>query len=545
MSLVGPAALFVAIVVTYFVRAALAERRRLRFLLSDQPFRCRALLAVGDQPLRRGRLLLARDAGGESRWHARRNRTVVDLRGARVLSATVRPGGPGIRADDVLLRLRLGTGVHAWMALHEVNSAVVIRWLSDAAAAGSGSAPAEDVPLLPAYPLVPRRRLVPGILLGVAGLWLAVWAYLLASGDTVLATVVGANGDGGCAVVWFDGAVEHTSTVRCTDQPPGAARSVRVLAWPLRTQAVDPAWTGGAVLVFGLVPAAIGGGMWYARRRSRPLPAAVVSPAGQPGRRPEPAGEDLPAGPPGRPREPSGEDLPAGPPGRPPEPAGEDLPQDVLAGAGEQAATVLARLAPYAERQRPPDGWQDPRRPRGSGTRSTPWQVLRRLRLPLLGLAVVALVGVPWPYRLGGAVPLLAWAAWGLVAVTAGNRAVRQALFGRRRPALALLTANPAGRPVLLVCDPVLVPVRLLAVPLRPPLPHGAAAAFPADAALELTALGRLAAGEAVVAELPGPAARRLVPIAPAAEADRGMLGVLLDSAGALARNVEEDDDRG
>ena len=539
MSLVGPAALFVAIVVIYFVRGALAERRRLRFPLSDQPFRCRALLAVGDQPLRRGRLLLARDAGGESRWHARRNRTVVDLRGARVLSATVRPGGPGIRADDVLLRLRLGTGVHAWMALQKIDSAVVIRWLSDAAAAGSGRAPAEDAPLPPAYPLVPRRRLVPGILLGVAAVWLAGWAYLLAFGDTVLATVVGANDDGGCTVDWFDGAVEHKSAVRCTDQPPGAARPVRVLAWPLRSQAVDPTWTGGAVLVFGLVPAAIGGGMWYVRRRSRPLPAAVMPPVGQPQRLPGPAGEDLPAGPPGRPPEPAGLAR------RPPEPAGEDLPQDLLAGAGEQAATVLARLAPYAERQRPPDGWQDPRRPHGSGTRLTPWQVLRRLWPPLLGLAVVALLGVPWPYRLGGAVPLLAWAAWRLVAVTAGNRAVRQALSGRRRPALALLTANPAGRPVLLVCDPVLVPVRLLAVPLRPPLPHGAAAAFPADAALDVTALGRLAAGEAVVAELPGPAARRLVPIAPAVEADRGMLGVLLDSVGALARNVEEDDDRG
>lgn len=588
MDLLLPVILFLCGGAFQLLRLWLANRRR-RNQNPHRTYETRALLTldVGAGP-HRGRLVVP-PAPDPVRWRARRDGETVDLAGARVLAATIEPDAAGARTDDALVRLQLPDGATARVVLHEVDAATLIRRLSDAP-----DAPAGAYPTLPVRPARSRRRQVMAVLVGLSAAWLVSWVYLVAFGDTVRATVLSGDGAGGCTVAWIHDGVRHTSEIDCSDEPAGATRTVWTLAWPARGEADDPGWTTGSVLALGAIPAAIAGAMWWADRRR----ARAVPPAGRSESRPAfPLLPELQGG-------------------------------DLRLPATEPAAAVLARLAPYADRQRPADGWEKPSRPAGSRALTSPWDVARTLGPPAGALAVLLLLTAPWPYRWyvlhegptavaagtstgevqadrHGPVPgdttvrfrtpsglevradaattrdlpegtavtvryavarpgqarldgtgdgldrgtalsvagLLLGLGWGVrrgVSLLVSARAVRRALTERRRPALALLTADPVADPVLLVCDPLVAPVRLLAVPLRAPLPHGAAAAFPADAALAVTALGRLEDGAAVVTELPGAPARLLLPAMPAVEADPELLAELLDGAHALARSVEE-----
>jgi hypothetical protein len=94
-----------------------------------------------------------------------------------------------------------------------------------------------------------------------------------------------------------------------------------------------------------------------------------------------------------------------------------------------------------------------------------------------------------------------------------------------------------------LVCNSVVQPAEVLAVPLLTPLPHGAARAFPVDRALEVQAHGALSDGEAVVVDVPGVDAA-LVPAGSAWAPGNDELLMLIDAEAAFIRALEEDDER-
>jgi hypothetical protein len=105
-------------------------------------------------------------------------------------------------------------------------------------------------------------------------------------------------------------------------------------------------------------------------------------------------------------------------------------------------------------------------------------------------------------------------------------------------PAMGLLTADAAGRPLLVACSPAGAPLELYAVPLETPLPHGTAARFVAQRPLELRLRGRLADGETVIPEVGGAV---LWPTGPAWLPEPDDLVALLDSVGALGRSAAQD----
>jgi hypothetical protein len=127
-------------------------------------------------------------------------------------------------------------------------------------------------------------------------------------------------------------------------------------------------------------------------------------------------------------------------------------------------------------------------------------------------------------------------AGWLAVTLTAAVTALRSIIRTRTavaRPALALLTADRYGEPVLLACDPLATPLQLVAIPLRRPLPHDAAAAF-ANGPVEVSARGALTAGSAVLTELPTDPPAVLVPAGPAEILDPADVVALLDTAALL-----------
>jgi hypothetical protein len=141
-----------------------------------------------------------------------------------------------------------------------------------------------------------------------------------------------------------------------------------------------------------------------------------------------------------------------------------------------------------------------------------------------IALAVVVLLGV--------------WARRRARAAAAGVRAPQAAAEMPPNPALGLLTAEPDGGPLLLLCAPVVSPLRFHAMSLLAPLPHGVAARFASNPGLELRLRGRLAAGETVLAEVGGAVLR---PAGPVWLPDTDDLVVLLDSVGALTRSADDD----
>ena len=573
-----------------------AARRRRSRSRAGAEVQCRARLREGDGRGRRGRLVLS---GPAVVWRGADGRT-IDLAGADVVTAVTDPAWFLARLDDVELQMLLAGGGTAAVLLHQTDARSLINRLRDDTVpppARPAQAALPDVAALPDGAEVPERgwlravgRAWPYGLLAVSAIWWGLWTWMVLAGTTVDAAVIGGDGETYCLVRWSDDTGQvQTSDVDCAGEPVGATKRIWALAAPQSGEAMDPGWTVGLVSASGLIVAGAGGAGLLLRRR--------------------PPGADLPL-------EVSVDPL--SPLRRLPELTEQDVRPSM-----EPASAVLARFAPYAARQLPADGWEEPGERGGATTGSSPWRWGRALLAPAVALFCLTMVTGPWPYRwyalhagptatataistgeeilpeigpvpadvavrfrdptglqqqaevattralpagtvvtvryaldrpgrarLVGAgdgldraaaaaglvtVVILSWAGWRLVGVAAGDRAVRRAAAGPRRPGLALLTADPDGEPLLLACDPVLHPVRLIGVPLRTPLPHGTLTAFGATAGTDITLLGRPADGEAVITELP--TGNRLLPAAPAYDLDPPLLLEVLDSAGVLGRD--------
>ena len=574
----------VATFVVLIVRAHRARQRRAQ-VQTGGTATCRAVLSVGDRRFHTGVLLLS---GNRAIWRSRSGDEVVELSGGRVLAAG-EAAERRARAGDVLLRLTLPGPIAARLLVQEDDAVTLLDVLarSEAPAPGAG---------LPAFERPgPRRWAL--VCVGLAGLWLLWWVWVVAGGETVTATVTGGDGEGTCTVTWSapDGA-RNSGEVDCDDEPAGSSRTVWVLGWPVAGDPEDPGWTVGSVLLLGGVVALPGAVSLFRSRRRRPR-----------------AGPAQPAPEPPRVRVPD-QDVPA---------LSVD---DVRALPGESPADTLRRLAPYAARQLPADGWEHPGLPLGDGPPQTLPRVLRAVAAPgavLAGVAVLAwlLVGswyvlattttgtaqgtstgevsseLAWPLpddvtvrfrtsdriehfadvatlrslpegtpvtveyslvdpgsaRLIGpddglgrgvgisaaaVLVLLLWTGRQARAATSGIRAARAAEECPPNPVLGLLTAEGKGRPVLLVCSPVVAPLRFFATPLDTPLPHGIAGLFATSSGVELRLRGRLAAGEFVVADVGG---AELRPAGPVWAPDDEQLVSLLDSVGALVRATDDE----
>ena len=128
------------------------------------------------------------------------------------------------------------------------------------------------------------------------------------------------------------------------------------------------------------------------------------------------------------------------------------------------------------------------------------------------------------------------WAAVSIARMTRRARALRAALEEPERQALGLLTAGALGEPLVLVCDPLVAPVRFTAVPLLTPLPHGTATSFAENGATSLTVRGGPPGTlPAVVRVVGGPA---LLPAGRPYQPDAERVIDLLDSVGAFVRET-------
>jgi hypothetical protein len=141
-----------------------------------------------------------------------------------------------------------------------------------------------------------------------------------------------------------------------------------------------------------------------------------------------------------------------------------------------------------------------------------------------------------------GTLAVLGFTGVRLLRMRAGRRAVSDAVAAPARPGLALLTADPAGDPLMLVCDPVSTPVTIIAVPIERPLPGGTARAFTADRATAVEVHGRLVEDAPVAISLRAHGGGMLLPAGPAFQPDVDELREILDNAGALAASLPDDD---
>lgn len=494
MHFVGGALLGVVLVV---VRSRQARRRREELRLGAA-VRCAARLAMGGDRLRRGRLELS---GTEATWRDHRGARQVALDGARVLSA-VGAGGRTAQPEDVVVRLVLPWQATARLQLHRDDAATLIEVLEAGAAEPAGPG------RLAVASGTGRRPWWSVACLGVAGAWLLGWAWLLAGGELATATVTAGDGAGLCQVAWTSGdGRNERATVDCADDPVGAAHTVWAVAPPFRGAAVDAGLTSlaGFVLLPALLVGVPGAVRLGVLSRRQPVLGAPPVPV-------------------------TYRDLP------------ELSDDDLFLAPGEQPAAVVARLAPYARRQVPEDGWEDPRRPDGVRGPLTP----ARVGWTLIGPAGALVVAVTWldsALGIGGLLLAALWAASAGGSVVGHVRRVHLAHREPPRPLLGLLTSGEEGGPVALVCDPAAAPVRFFAVPLDTPLPHGTAASCTAGDGVVVSVRGPLTDGGTVVLELPG-AGRPLMPNGPVTEPDEWTLLSVLDSAGALTLAAEADDDR-
>ena len=355
--LVQTAAVVVLSVVVALVRSRRADRRRATVQAGDAAT-CRARLGVGTAPLTAGRLSLS---PWQVVWTARSGDERADLAGAVVLSVAAAEGAGVEAAEDVVLRLGLPDGKTVRVQLYRDDAATLQRVLSrlDAAPAAAAWSPP---------PRVHRRPWWAVCCVTVAGLWVLSWAWLVVTGHTATATVTGGDGEGLCDVSWEEaGGTRATGEVDCADEPAGSHRTVWVLGWPVTGEPMDPGWTTGGVLVVGGLVAAPGAlrlVQLRLRRRPRTVPPAAAAPL--------PREHQL---------------LP-------------DLdPTDLLPVAGQEPAAHLARLAPYARRQVPDDGWEKPGRPDGVRGPLRPVRLALGLRGPAVLVAVVLASTSWWSYR--------------------------------------------------------------------------------------------------------------------------------------------------
>ncbi|GAB4082548.1 hypothetical protein GCU67_11280 [Modestobacter muralis] len=544
---------------------------------------------------RSGRVVLS---GGRAVWTARRGGHQVDLGGAQLLSA-----GPAVgwnaEQDAVDLRLSLAGGGTATVHVDSDLAQLLTDVLPDTVPSGVSPAP------LPA-PTPPGRSWWAWVLIAAAALGIAYPAWSFTTGYSATATVVAGDrdlDDGLCPVVWEDRQqVLHTGEADCLDDAtgdddvPGTPLDVRVSGWP---DGGDPSTPGLYVfiaLLLGGPPLTVGAWrLLYLRNRRRQWLTATT-----------PAGTLDP------------------PPTGPVTPLPELTMRDVVTGHGEQPRAVLDRLAPYATRQVPTNGWSDTRRPHGARTAVPAIRFLTPLWIPLLLGGLVLVITWPQPYRwwvlqtqttasvagistgevvFEGAGPLpgeltveftgtdgalrradvatsselpagrpvrvvyatddpdrarlsgadddlgrgallgsllmatsVLVAGWRVASLARWRAWVGRTRTATARPALGLLTADAAGEPLVLLMDPVVSPLRFVAVPLVQPLPADAAAALQGGG--PVSAHGRLAAGEPVVLDVG--AASALLPTGPAASVGPGELLHLLDAAHALAPEAED-----
>ncbi|MGZ4658435.1 MAG: hypothetical protein ACXVGE_16250 [Blastococcus sp.] len=327
------------------VRAVRARHRRAA-IQTGGIATCRAVLSVGESRFHTGALLLS---GNRAVWRSRRGDETVEVTGGRVLTAREARQRKA-RPDDVLLNLTLPGQVPARMLINEHDAPTLVDVLGNSEPPAPGAAPLSAGP--------PKRSRWAVVCLALAGLWVATWVALVADGETVSATVTGGDGQGYCDVTWSDGGARHAGQVDCNDEPAGTPRTVWVLGWPATGEPVDPGWTVGNVLGLGAL-VALPGAFSILRGRRR---AGITVPD---------PGPEVP-----RVRVPD-QDAPA------------LSPDDVHPIAGETPADLLRRLAPYAARQIPADGWEHPGLPAGAEPPQTVARVLRALATPAMILVPV------------------------------------------------------------------------------------------------------------------------------------------------------------
>ena len=332
------------------VRAVRARHRRAA-IQTGGTATCRAVVSVGEGRFRTGVLLLS---GTRAVWRSSRGDETVEVTGSRVLAAREARQRKA-RPDDVLLQLSLPGARPARMLLNEHDAPTLVDVL------GRSEPPPPGAVLHSFGPPRPSRWAVTCLVL--AGIWAAAWVLLVVGGETVSATVTGGDGEGTCDVSWSDGGTQRSGQVDCNDEPVGTPRTVWLLGWPITGEPMDPGWTTGSVLGLGAAVALPGAVSILRSRRSR-----AVAPEA----RPEPAV-----------RVPD-QDAPA------------LSPDDVHPAFGESPAELLRRLAPYAARQLPADGWEHPGLPAGAEPPQAAVRVLRALVAPAVGLALVAALAWPW-----------------------------------------------------------------------------------------------------------------------------------------------------
>jgi len=343
--------------VVLFGRGRAADQRRQR-LAAGGGVTCRALLGGTTGRLRRGRLHLIADGivwSGGGRH--------VPLGGARILAISDQTLWQ-TRPDDAVVRVRLTDGQDVRLVLHEADAALLVRGLRDS------GAPTDQALAGPAgfVPPEPSRRRWPLLLLAVVVIWFLAWAYLVVVGRTVTAEVVEPFGDGTCDVTWTSPSGQpRDANVDCADEPAGTSKDVWELAPPFAHEAVDPAWTIGGVLVLALLAAVPAGAGLHADRRDRRRRLDETAVAGSSG---QPLSDVLPA-----------------------------LTADDLIRTLDAPPVVVARIAPYAHRQVPGDGWEHPGKPAGAGIPSLRRNLPPALLWPAFGLGIVLLLTAPSPWR--------------------------------------------------------------------------------------------------------------------------------------------------
>lgn len=322
-----------------------------------------ARLGLGTDKLRAGKLVLS-----PSRIVWTRRGGTVDFADARVLASAAAPGNYG--ANGFLrVRLRLGDGSSAQVQLHREDAATLVRLMESAVSpvpdAGSPLGAGSTTRLRNGWWVITCLVLVLG--LG----WLAANVVAGLDGHSAQARVTrAADADGYCRVVWADAdGAAHSGEAACDDERPGAPIGIRVFGWP---DAGDPWVVSDAVGMVGITSLPLvligGGGLLCLRARRRVWvaaqePAPVIS-------------TDL---------------------AHPPLPPLRD--DDLQVAVGESPATLAARLAPYARRQVPDDGWEEPRAPSGPRGRLAPVRLLRALAGPAGALVLVAGLTGPLVYQ--------------------------------------------------------------------------------------------------------------------------------------------------
>ena len=283
---------------------------------------------------------------------------MVDLGGSAVL-ATALSDWNTARPGDVVLSLAVPVIGPARLQLSEDDAATVVRSMQDAPVPPPPVGRAER----------PRRTWWAVLCLLVAVAWAGLFVAGALTGYTATATVTGGDGEGFCTVSWDEGPGHAGSgEVDCSDETVGTHLPVRVFMWPDENDPWNTASAVFAALMFSAPLTVVG--VWrllYVRSRR---PAALPEAA--------PVRLSLPA----------------------------RLDDESWQGAGEALAAFLARLAPYARRQVPADGWERSGLPAGATTVLSLRRVGAALAAPAVivscTLAVTAAPSYRWAVLAGG-----------------------------------------------------------------------------------------------------------------------------------------------